>query len=134
MNVPKVTTYPPTPEKCIGTGESRFKDAMSLAPMVSPETSPETIKTLSSPSFSATSNTFLLETDKHLLTSLKQPTCFSPFAFHMVLNNISSARNGSKWNWCVKRLQHIIKFEKQSKRTVVVIISNYLLQLLAVSF
>uniref|UniRef100_A0A2P2MRG0 Putative lipid-A-disaccharide synthase n=1 Tax=Rhizophora mucronata TaxID=61149 RepID=A0A2P2MRG0_RHIMU len=41
---------PPTPEKRTGTGQSFFKDDMRREPIVSPETSPATIKTRSSPS------------------------------------------------------------------------------------
>ena len=62
---------------------------MRREPMESPETSPETMKTLNSPSFAATSNTDLPETDIYLLIRLENPTLFPLFGFHIVLNNIS---------------------------------------------
>jgi hypothetical protein len=85
----KVINYPPTPQKRIGTGQSFFKDAMRREPIVSPETSPATMKTLSSPSFAAISITALSETDIYLLSSLGRPTSFPLFNLHIVLNNIS---------------------------------------------
>jgi hypothetical protein len=85
----KVIAYPPIPEKRIGTGHRFFKDAMRREPMVSPETSPATMKTLSSPSFTAISITALPETDTYLLINLERPTSLPLFNFHIVLNNIS---------------------------------------------
>lgn len=81
--------YPPTPAKRIGKGEIPFKEAMRREPIVSPETSPETMKTLSSPSLAAMSIGALRETEKDL-TSHEKPLLLLPFKFHIVLNNISN--------------------------------------------
>ena len=51
MNQMIISYYPPTPENLKGGGESLLRDAMSREAIVFPETSPETIKTLTSPYF-----------------------------------------------------------------------------------
>lgn len=84
----KVIAYPPTPEKRTGTGESFFRVAIKREPMVSPETSPETMKTLSSPSLAAMSITHLLETDIYLFISLENPKALRPSTFHSFVNHI----------------------------------------------
>lgn len=53
-------TNPPTPAKRTGNGESFLSDAMSREAMESPDTSPATMKTLSSPSRAAMSMIRLL--------------------------------------------------------------------------
>jgi hypothetical protein len=54
-------TYPPTPAKRTGTGESALSDAMSREASESPETSPATTNTRSSPSRTAASTTLPYE-------------------------------------------------------------------------
>lgn len=82
----KLKTHPPTPENWIGKGQSIFKEAIRREAMASPETSPETTKTLSSPSLSAMSAAFLYDTDIDLLTNLEKLIFMLAF---FVVNNIS---------------------------------------------
>lgn len=63
----KVLGYPPTPAKRRGEGESVLREDIRREPIVSPETSPETIKTLSSPSLAAMSATLVFETKEKFL-------------------------------------------------------------------
>ena len=63
----RIFTYPPTPENLTVKGDILFNEAIRREPMVSPETSPATKNTLSSPSLAAISTTALLETDVNLL-------------------------------------------------------------------
>lgn len=81
-------TYPPTPEKHTGTGASFLNAFMRREARVSPETSPATMKTLSSPSLTALSRTLLLEVDTHFLCNLHKPTLVLLLLPHILLNII----------------------------------------------
>lgn len=78
--------YPPTPAKRVGKGDSFFREAIRREPMVSPETSPATIKTLSSPSLEAMSKTAWPENEKYLFSSRKKPTLITLLKHLAVLN------------------------------------------------
>jgi hypothetical protein len=72
----------------MGRGESFFKEAIRREAIESPETSPATMNTLSSPSLSPMSTTVLLRTEKDLLRRLEKPISPPFFISLMVLNSI----------------------------------------------
>jgi len=79
----KKLTCPPTPAKRRGKGEKRLSEAIRREAMESPDTSPATRKTLSSPSLAAMSIGALEEENKNHCTH----RIFGfGFGFHFLLN------------------------------------------------
>lgn len=72
----------------MGKGQSFFRETIRRDPIVSPETSPATMKTLSSPSLEAISTAAWLETEKELLDNRNNPASTQGLKFRLVLHNI----------------------------------------------